>query len=255
MKVLFLGTGEAFDESRNNTSILINEELLLECGYSVPQILWKTGLDKKIKYIFVSHFHADHVGGIPMLLMRLRQEKRKEPLTLIGGKGFRKRFLKFFDMCYKGFFGDLPFKVKFLEVSAGDRKRISEYTLSFEKGYHLRKPFSIENLAIRVSRKGKVLVYSGDTSYTERLINFSRNCTLLIHEAYLPHNFEYHRKYLAHCSPFEAGKIAKEAKAKALALVHIHRRFVKEKERILEEVREVYKGKVLIPEDGDEVKL
>lgn len=255
MKILFLGTGEAFDEERNSTSILINDEFLLECGYSIPQTLWKMGIDKKIKYIFVSHFHADHVGGIPMLLMRLRQEKRKEPITLIGGKGFEKRFLKFFDMCYKGFFSDLPFKVKFIEVLPGEKKRLSSYILSFEKGYHLRKPFSIENLAIKILRNKRTLVYSGDTIYTKRLVDFSRKCSLLIHDAYLPYNFEYHKKYLAHCSPFEAGKIPKEAEAKALALVHIHRRYAKAEEKILEEVRKAYDGEVLIPKDGDEIEL
>jgi ribonuclease BN (tRNA processing enzyme) len=255
LRVEFVGTGEAFDENRTNTSLLINE-FLVECGYNVPTRLWKENYDlEKIKYIFVSHFHADHVGGLPLLLMRMRQEKRAKPLILIGGKGFKEKFLKFFDLCYKGFFKDLPFTVKFLEVSPRSSLKLGNYTLSFEEGMHLKKPFRVENLAIRVEAKNKSLVYSGDTVFSRRIINLARGCDLLVHEAYLPHNLDYHKKYKAHSSPYHAAKVASEAKARILALVHINRNYAKFPQRIIEEVKRIFNGKILIPRDGEKIKL
>ncbi len=253
MKILFVGTGEAFDENRANVSLLIDEFLLLDCGYSSVRNIWKMKLAEKIQAIFVSHFHADHVGGLPLLLMRMRQEKRKKPVLLIGGKGFERKFLKFFDYCYKGFFRDLPFKVIFKEVRPGERIKLNGYTLKFAQGFHLKKQFNVRNLAVRVEKKSKSIVYSGDTIFSEEIVKLAKNCTLLVHEAYLPHYLEYHSKYRAHCSPLEAGRAAKLANAKILALVHVHRNYARKRGEILKEVRKEFKGKVILPKDGETI--
>ena len=74
MKVVFIGVGEAGDENYpNNSSIILSDtKLLLDCGFAVPQQLWRYNADQDlVDAIYISHMHADHYFGIPVLLIRM----------------------------------------------------------------------------------------------------------------------------------------------------------------------------------------
>jgi ribonuclease BN (tRNA processing enzyme) len=68
MKVTFLGVGSAFSRKNDNSNLLIesgNIKLLIDCARSGPPALEKYGLSlKDVTHIFVTHLHADHVGGL-----------------------------------------------------------------------------------------------------------------------------------------------------------------------------------------------
>jgi len=87
MNIKFLGVGEAFDERYpNNSHVLVanNTNLLVDCGYSVPQQWWKLGKDANfLDAIYISHKHADHFFGLLVLLMRIWEEGRTKPLAVI----------------------------------------------------------------------------------------------------------------------------------------------------------------------------
>jgi len=91
MKVIFLGTGEAFDENYlNNSSLVITgkTKLLLDCGMTTPYQLWKYNNDQNLlDAVYISHSHADHYFGLPALLVRMWEEKRKKPITVFSQKG------------------------------------------------------------------------------------------------------------------------------------------------------------------------
>ncbi|MBN1698401.1 MAG: ribonuclease Z [Spirochaetales bacterium] len=89
MEAFVLGTGGMMPlVGRNLTSVLIRREgelFLFDCGEGTQVAIRKLNIKwKKISVIFVSHTHADHVTGIPGILMLSSQVEREEPLTIIG---------------------------------------------------------------------------------------------------------------------------------------------------------------------------
>jgi ribonuclease Z len=89
MELFVLGTGGMMPlPSRSLTSVLLRREgelFLFDCGEGTQVSLRRLALRwKKISVIFVSHTHADHVTGIPGMLMLSSQVERNEPLYIIG---------------------------------------------------------------------------------------------------------------------------------------------------------------------------
>ncbi|QEN07402.1 ribonuclease Z [Oceanispirochaeta crateris] len=89
MEVFVLGTGGMMPlPGRNLTSVLLRREgdlFLFDCGEGTQVSLRKLNLRwKKITTIFISHTHADHITGLPGILMLSSQVERTEPLTIIG---------------------------------------------------------------------------------------------------------------------------------------------------------------------------
>ncbi len=65
MKILFLGRGAALNLRENNTNILLDDSILLDCGITCPHAIVKHGFKpEQIEHIFISHLHSDHVGGL-----------------------------------------------------------------------------------------------------------------------------------------------------------------------------------------------
>lgn len=68
MNLRFLGTGSAFSRTMYNTNCLVEFEhyrLLIDCGHTAGRSLYELGLEwKDIDYIFITHLHADHIGGL-----------------------------------------------------------------------------------------------------------------------------------------------------------------------------------------------
>ena len=89
-EVLFVGTGDAFGAGgRRQSAVLVRGErgtLLLDCGATTGSGLGELGVDRdEIETILVSHFHGDHFGGIPLLLLAaLYQDNRKHAIHIAG---------------------------------------------------------------------------------------------------------------------------------------------------------------------------
>jgi len=92
LKITFLGTGGALpSKERNPASIMVNREgelLLFDCGEGAQQQMMraKTGL-VKISAIFLSHYHGDHILGLPGLLQTMGFFDREEKLEIYGPDG------------------------------------------------------------------------------------------------------------------------------------------------------------------------
>lgn len=94
MKVTFIGTGTMGSITRNNTSVLF-DDILFDIGMgTIKQIERFKIYAKSIKYIVITHFHADHFLDLPNLLIgkKMRNEL-DETLTFIGPKGLREKMI------------------------------------------------------------------------------------------------------------------------------------------------------------------
>ena len=92
MKVTFIGTGSMGNEHQGNTSMLV-DDILIDCGMGVVKAFERFGFHTKdIRYVVITHFHADHVFDIPNFLAgREIRGELGESLTFIGPVGLKKR--------------------------------------------------------------------------------------------------------------------------------------------------------------------
>lgn len=245
MKIIFLGVGEAFDENLpNNSQLAISSQanLLLDCGFTVPQQVWKYSKDKDlIDAIYISHQHGDHFVGLPALLLKMWEEGRKKDLAIICQKNLKEKFNEFMDFIYPGFINKFNYKINLIEAREGEAVKFNDLNLSFEKTVH-----SGENLAIKASDDKNTFCYSGDGSPIENS-NFYRNSELLILETYL-----YDVEKIGHFSIVGAISFAEKNNVKCLALTHINRDLRRDELPGLKDKIKSDKVKIIIPEPLDE---
>ena len=180
MEIEFLGVGEAFDPALGNTSVLVRENstLLVDCGYAVPLPLFERGYTKDtIDAVYLTHFHGDHILGIPALIVRAHEEKRQKPLTFLGQPGLREAVTGLVERAYPRILAKLHFPLEFVEGDAPTQ--FNELSLSFAETAH-----SLRNLAVRVESGGKAVGISGDGRMTPASQKLFLDCDLVIHEAY-----------------------------------------------------------------------
>jgi len=244
MKIIFLGVGEASDENiPNNSQLIITEKtkMLLDCGFTVPWQIWKfNSAPNFLDVIYVSHQHADHFFGLPILLLRMWEDGRERDLTIICQKGLKESFLDFMEYAYKGFMDKFKYKINLIESKEGEIIEFSDLKLSFEKTVH-----SGENLAVKITDGKNIVAYSGDGAPLVNT-NFYKDLDLLTLETYL-----YDEEKIGHSSIVSAIAFAENNNVKCLALSHINRDLRKND---LSKIRDKIKNdkiKIIIPEPMD----
>lgn len=254
MRVKFIGVGEAFDEVLPNTSVWIREEregqrssVLLDCGFTVPHYFWRTcPAPDELDAVWISHFHGDHYFGIPALLTRFWESKRKKPLLILGQEGVDEMIEKIMRLAYSSILDKLGFDLRFKTVEPGSPTQAAGLTWSTAATGHPQR-----DLAVRIESRGKSVFYSGDGPGTDETLALARECDLLIHEAFLlDRNIPGHGNIMS-CIDF-----AEKAGARSLAIVHIQRGERRERRaeivRVMESVKDV---RVFMPEPGDDVEV
>lgn len=208
VKITFLGTNGWYDTATGNTiSILIEgpkEYVILDAGdglYKIDQHI-KT---RKPIYLFLSHFHLDHLTGLHILA----KFRFKQGLTICIPKGRKKAFDLFLNR---------PFTVPARELKMKTRvKEITGREFSFLKGY-LPLYHSDTCMGMRFDFGGKTISYIPDTGLCDNAYKLSEKADLLIAECAMKPGMG--SKDWPHLNPLTAAKLAKRSKAKKLALVH-----------------------------------
>lgn len=189
MKLQFIGSGDAFGSGgRFNTCFHITGEranFLIDCGASSLIAMKKLKISRnEIQAIFITHFHADHFGGIPFFMLDSQFfSKRTEPLLLAGPPGLRGWFLRVLETAFPGSSKTKQrFELQLQELEAGRETIIGELKVTPYQVIHGMP----ENcfFAFRFEVENRIIAYTGDTEWTESLVPAAANADLLIAEAY-----------------------------------------------------------------------
>ena len=153
LDVCLVGTGGMMPLPRRWLTALMcrynGSNILIDCGEGTQVAIKQKGWSfKPIDVICITHFHADHISGLPGLLLTMGNAERTEPLTMIGPRGLEK-VVKALRMIAQ----ELPFEINFIELS-GDRQiiDIGEYKINAFKVKHNVTCFGY---SIEIDRKGR----------------------------------------------------------------------------------------------------
>ena len=189
MRLQFVGCGDAFGSGgRFNTCFHVTGErtnLLIDCGASSLVALKQLGIDRNaISTIVVTHFHADHFGGVPFFMLDAQFfSKRRSPLTIVGPTGLEGWYERVMETAFPGSSqASQKFDLHLVEIAAGETVSVNETTVRAFQALH--GPPGGPYLAVRIEAEGKAIAYTGDTEWTPDLIAAGKEADLFIAEAY-----------------------------------------------------------------------
>jgi ribonuclease BN (tRNA processing enzyme) len=186
VKVRFLGSGDAFGSGgRFQTCIHLQSNaggMLLDCGASSLIAMRRFGLEPQtIDTVILSHLHGDHFGGVPFLILDGQFKRRTRPLIVAGPPGVEARVRAAMEVFFPGSTGiERKFDTRFVELA--DRVPI-EVGPARVTGFSVVHASGATPFALRVAAEDRIVTYSGDTEWTESLVDAARGADLFIAEA------------------------------------------------------------------------
>jgi ribonuclease Z len=295
LAVTFLGTGGSVPSARRSTaSVLVargGERLLFDCGEGTQRQMQRSLGLVQADEIYLTHFHADHILGIPGLLKTYDLTDRRVPLRIYGPPGLTELFQVFSPLI-----GRFKFALELIEVGPGDSVEHDGYEVrpfeaahgSRANGYALveaERPGRFDPAAAAAagvpegpayaalqrgemvegeagtvapdqvmgpSRPGRTIVVTGDSAPSPATVSAAADADLLIHDASFAEEEVQRAAETNHSTIGQAAAIAAEAHVKLLALVHISSRY--HVGRVIEEARELFEP-TIAPRDFDVVEL
>jgi ribonuclease Z len=291
LDVLFVGTAGSVPTARRGLPSLLvrrgGERLLFDCGEGTQrQLVRSVGL-VELEEVFITHFHADHVLGLPGMLKTFALRQRERPLTVYGPAGLRSLFT-----ALRPIVGRVGFPLELRELEPNeeierDGYRIAAYETDHgvgALGYALVEdprpgafdPERARELGIKPgpdfgrlqegetvdgvhpdqvmgeARRGRRIVLAGDTAPCEmtRLVAFEAD--LLVHEATFLDEEADRAAETRHSTARQAAELAAAAGVTMLALTHISPRYGGKEVR--DEARAAFENTV-VPRDFDRIEL
>lgn len=267
--------------------------LLIDCGEGTQIALKEKGWSPKpIDIICFTHYHADHISGLPGLLLTMGNAEREEPLTLVGPRGLE-RVVSALRMIAP----ELPFELRFVELTEPrehlqfgsydidayrvnhnvvcygyaisiprkgrfDVERAKAQNIPMKLWNRLQKGETIEGEGVRYTpdmvlgpaRRGLKVVYCTDTRPVPVIAEYAKEADLFICEGmYGEEGKEAKAREYKHMTFYEAARLAKEAQPKALWLTHYSPSLTRPDEYI-DKVRQIFPA-AIAAKDGKTAEL
>ena len=297
LDVAFLGTAGSMPTARRAPSATLvrrgGERLLFDCGEGTQRQLLRSDVGLvDLPEIFLTHFHADHVLGIPGLLKTFARRGRELPLTIYGPRGLDELLGSL-----RRIIGRLSYEVGVVELAAGASLGRDGYALRTFTARHGRDalgyalveedrpgrfdvstadalgvPFGPERGALQAGeqvtladgrvvapehvlgepRAGRTVVLTGDTAPSVEVVEAARGADLLVHEATFCEDESERARETEHSTALEAAQVALDAGVKLLALTHLSSRYGAAE--VEREARTIF-PRTVVPRDFDLVEV
>ncbi len=267
MEIVFLGTSCMVPtKERNHQGIFLmhnGEGVLVDCGEGIQRQMKIADIKpSKISAILISHWHGDHVLGLPGLLQTLNASDYEKKLQIFGPKGTK----EYFEHMFKAFSFNIAFEHTISEIDEGviELKEMRIEVKKLEHGVPMLgfavtendkrriKPIAVKNLGIPEGPllgelqnnkdivwkgkkitpeettyvvKGKKIAIILDTILCENAYVLSKNADLLICEASYTSDLEKKAEEYKHLTAKQAGQIASMSGVKQLILTHLSQRY------------------------------
>ena len=253
--------------------------LLIDCGEGTQIAIKEKGWSfKPIDVICFTHYHGDHISGLPGLLLTMGNADRKEPLTLIGPKGLERVV-----SALRVIAPELPFPIIYKEIEGAEQTfelngyrlkafRVNHnvlcygYTMEIDRAgkldverakeqeipqkywKHLQKGETIEtengiltpDMVLGPPRKGLKLTYTTDTRPTNSIRENAKDSDLFICEGMYGEKEKAAKAVeYKHMTFYEAAHLAKDAQVKEMWLTHYSPSLTRPEE-YMDEVRRIF---------------
>lgn len=244
MKITTIGIWGGYPNKNEATSSFLIEEdgfrCLVDCGSGVLAAVQNYIELKKLDAVMVSHYHPDHIADIGVLqhaaMVGMQLKEWDTPLPIYAHD---KDAAEFERLSYKGV-------TEGRVIHAGEAMQLGPWEVSFCETVH-----PVYCLALKFSSKGRTVVFTADTGWTEELVEFSADADLLVADSNL------YEKYIGiiqgHMSGSQAGKLAEKAEVKKLWLTHLPQ--YGDQGEILEAAKSAFKGRVEFARIGASVEV
>jgi ribonuclease Z len=249
LKVVILGTASFIpDETHDNAHLLLQGEsgaVLIDSGSNPLVSLKRAKFSPDELHTFIlTHFHPDHVSGVPNFLMGLWLMGRTRPLSIHGLNVTLDKIQALMSLFE---WRDWP---GFYPVTFEPTQSIAGLTILEMPDYHIQTAPThhlVPSLALKITARpgGKTLVYSSDTSPCDTVAHLAQGADILIHEVAGAAS--------GHSSAAMAGSIARQSGVGRLALIHYHTYL--DPQDLIAEARSTFSGPITVLRDLDVIEL
>ncbi len=285
--IIFLGTGAAIPTARrNHISILLqykDESILVDCGEGTQRQFRKAKLNPcAITRILITHWHGDHILGLPGLLQTLALNGYNKTLHIYIPKNTRHHL----DLIFKMFVFQGTLKYEIHEIDSRTFFENKDFKLEASKMEHRTPTLAysfIEKDKIRINKsklnklkikgkiiselakgkdidwkgkkvrakdltykeKGKKITFILDTLVNPNMIKLAKDSDLLVSEATFLEDSEKGASLAKedfHLTAKQAAQVALKSKAKKLVLIHLSQRYEANPKPLLQEARKIFKN-------------
>jgi ribonuclease Z len=251
-RLIILGSAAAVsDAEHDNTHFFLQSDrgsvVLVDCGSNPLPKLRRYGIDhEQLKAMILTHFHPDHVCGVPIMLMQLWVMGRQSPLHVYGLHHCLQRVEALMSDGFQWDTWPNFFPVIFHTLPEKPDTPLLEDDDFAIRSWPTKHFIPTIGLRIEVKPTGTVVAYSCDTEPIPHIVELARDADLLLHEAA--------GETFGHSSATQAGWVATQAGARRLALIHYDVR-QKDPEPLVNEARTTFAGPVERAEDFQEFTL
>jgi len=250
-KLIFLGSASAVAfEGHGNSYLVIKgkkSSILVDCAANPTLRLKHVGIDNEdISDLVITHFHADHVSGLPNFLMEMWIVGRKKKLTIHGSEHSISRVTRLMDLFDWDEWSDM-YPVELHIIPMDELAQVldsSEFRIYSSPAEHM-----IPTLGLRIeyTEGDFTCAYSADTNPIPQTARLAADADVLIHEAAGP--------VFGHSTAAQAGEIASQSGVDTLYLIHYGFHDGGSEEFLLKEAKKTFSGNVYLAEDFLEIEF